>query len=86
MRLSPERPPDAPISTLAREKQNPAPKDETSGRVRRVGIGDEASLVEGACLSVDVEEGIGPVACQSGVVGGGDQDLGRVVDVDCVLC
>lgn len=86
MRLRPERPPDAPISTLAREKQNPAPKDETSGRVRRVGIGDEASLVEGACLSVDVEEGIGPVACQSGVVGGGDQGLGRVVDVDCVLC
>jgi hypothetical protein len=61
MRLSPERPPDAPISTLAREKQDPAPEHETSSRVRRVGIGDETCLVKLACLRVDVKQGIGPV-------------------------
>jgi hypothetical protein len=61
MRLRPERSPHTSVRALAREKQNPAPEDEPSSGVRRVGVGDETRLVEMARPRVDVEERAGPV-------------------------
>jgi hypothetical protein len=61
MRLRPKRSPHTSVRALAREKQNPAPEDEPSSGVRRVGVGDETRLVEMARLRVDVEERVGPV-------------------------
>lgn len=72
MRRSPERPPDAPVCALAREKEDAAPEHEASRGVARVGIRHEPGRVEFARLRVDVQQRVGPVACQRGVVGVGN--------------
>ena len=61
MRLRPERPPDAPVSTLAGEEQNTSPEHEAGSRVGRVGVGDETGLVEMTRLRVDVQQWVGPI-------------------------